>query len=1201
MRKLFYLLVPVLLGVQTVYSQETLKNVSNIPQVLIPMSSYDSLMLSQLPEYKLPSEINRRLIPYAVDNSAHSWFRPLIAQVGLECGQASSIGVVFTYEMNYARNVPGNVPENQYATHFAYNFVNGGSDAGVCFYETYEILKYAGNPTVAQYGGMAAGGPSRWMNGYNLYYNAMHNRVTEVYSVKVNTVEGLQTIKNWLYDHGNGSTAGGLGCFYAEFVHPPAVFPEGTPEAGKHCIYSWGNSANHAMSIVGYNDSIRWDYNGDGQYTNDVDINLDGIIDICDWEIGGFKMANTYGSIGGWGDQGFSYMMYKSVADAWQHGGIWNNTIVIIDVRDNYEPQLTAKVSLNYGCRNLLRVTAGVSNDINATQPEHIMHFPIFDYQGGCLPMEGNSQNYNLEFGLDLNQLLQFVEPGQPARYFLMVDEDDPLGAQSGSLQNFAIIDYTNGGNVVNSNVSDLPLAENGVTIASVVTTVNHNQVVITTDTLPPIQLYNNYAHQLQASQGTAPYRWKLAEDYARFDSTAVMQEINAVKLQPSSNSNGKAKVVLPFTFPFYGKDYTEVYVTVDGYLFFENSFLPWPFYLEGRTYFIQKPMIAPIMSNPLIVANSSQGIWYEESDNYVTFRWKLSEYNNENTSFNATARIYHDGKIEITYGECSMPDYLERFAGISAGEGMNYEILTYEPDFSPATNQFIRFIPTSDHRGITLSEEGMVSGQTYSIINNQPLTVCVTDKYDMKDYRTYYLTTEGLQLEYIIQAGDDNIIENGDTAMVTLHVTNLNSFAVTSTNFTLSTFDPYCTMITGQASCSGIASGEAIEIENAFSFIVSDNVPDNHNSPFQLVASSAEGNWLRTMNLTAYRPVTEIASFDIVDGNNGYIEPGEAVLLHINILNKGGARLTNATAAITSYDYPELSIYLNCASIDTLNPGAVWHMVYGVQLAAGAPVNDTLIIALVMKGDHDFNYFKVIPLLSGSLIETFESGDFTGYEWTTSGVSEWYTEQGAGYQGNWCARSGAITDNEYSQLSLNWNVGYADSISFYYKMSSEANYDFLHFYRGSEELGKWAGDINWTRAIFGIPAGEQTFRWRYEKDYSVSTAEDCARIDYIVLPMFAVSTKTNDQSVLQDKLHLYPNPANNELNISYNLSKSSKVKILIIDSNGKIIYDREAAKTNQPGEYYLKQNLTGFNAGVYSVILISDSGIISKKFIRTH
>jgi C1A family cysteine protease len=101
-------------------------------------------------------------------------------------------------------------------------------------------------------------------------------------------------------------------------------------------IIQWGNSPNHAMTIVGYNDSIRWDYNNDGQYTNHIDINLDGVVDLKDWEIGGFKMANTYGSISGWGDEGFSYMTYKSVADGFQQGGIWDNLVAIVNVKENH-------------------------------------------------------------------------------------------------------------------------------------------------------------------------------------------------------------------------------------------------------------------------------------------------------------------------------------------------------------------------------------------------------------------------------------------------------------------------------------------------------------------------------------------------------------------------------------------------------------------------------------------------------------------------------------------------------------------------------------------------------------------------------------------------------------------------------------------------------------------------------------------------
>lgn len=1174
-------------------------NKANYPE-LTGMSSLDSLRLSQLPELKLPEEATRRLLPFSIDNSANPWFRPLIAQVGLECGQASSIGVVFTYEMNYLRNVPGNLPENQYATHFAYNFVNNGSDAGVSFYETYEILKQAGNPTVADYGGMSAGGASRWMSGYDLYYNAMHNRVSEVYSIKVNTIEGLQTLKNWIYDHGNGSSGGGLGCFYAEFTHPPSVFPAGTPEAGKHVIYAWGNSANHAMSICGYNDSIRWDYNGDGQYTNNTDINNDGLVDMRDWEIGGFKMANTYGSISGWGDQGFSYMMYKSVADQFQQGGIWNNTVVVIDVRDNHEPQLTAKVSLSYPCRSMIRIMAGVSTDPAATEPEHILHYPIFDFQGGCNPMQGSSGPQNIEFGLDLNLLLQYVNPGEEAKFFLLVQEDDPLESSTGSIESFSIIDYTNGTNIINSGISELPLVNNNVTMIGIIAAVDFNPVQITTETLAPVQLYSNYSFALQASGGTLPYRWRFADKYTRFDSTSVMPIVNEQQLQLSSNSSGKAEIELPFEFPFYGQNYDKVYATSDGYLMFENSLLPWPYYIEGKTYFIQTPMIAPATSHPFLIdGGQGDGVWYEETAGYVTFRWQLSVSGSSGSTFNATARLYPDGKIEINYGECSIPSFVERYAGISAGDGENYEIMTYDPDFLPLTDQLVRFTAVTSHPGIFLSDDGILSGQTDELFINLPVEICATDKNNLKNCKTFYLNTEGLLMEYTILAGDDNSIGFGENCLMSLHITNLNSFPVGATTFTLNTFDPYFELINTQAGIEGLQPGESITIQDAFSFLASDQIPNNHLTSFILNGTSAEGSWTRNINLNSYRAVIEIASATVIDGNNGILEAGETAMLAINLRNEGGAGLTNAEALISSWD-PYLTIIMNSGSADTLEPGEVWPLTFVVSLAADTPLYHLVEINLAVTGDHQFSYLKTIPFFTDFLVETFETGDFSTFDWETGGNMPWIAEEGQAYEGSWSARSGIIIDNELSTLSLNWNVAFADSISFWFKVSSEANYDFLRFFSNQGELDKWAGNWNWTRAKFGVPAGEHSFAWKYTKDYSVSSGEDCARLDYIVLPVFAVPTSVDVRHPLTARLSVYPNPGREELNISYTLEEPSPVLLTICDMHGRVLYIYEENNIVQKGEYLLKPEFVNPAPGVLTVVLRVNSGVLVKKIIRT-
>ncbi|MCO5264472.1 MAG: T9SS type A sorting domain-containing protein [Lentimicrobium sp.] len=1167
---------------------------------LANMSSYDSLKLSQLPEYILPEETNRRTLPFMVDNSAKPWFRPLISQVGLECGQASSIGVVFTYELNYMRNVSGSLPENQYATHFAYNFINGGSDAGVCFYETFEILKKAGNPNVADYGGMSAGGPSRWMSGYDLYYNAMHNRVSDVYSIKVNTPEGLQTLKNWIYDHGNGSSAGGLGCFYAEFTHPPSVFPEGTPEAGKHVIYSWGNSANHAMSIVGYNDSIRWDYNNDGQYTNNIDINADGIVDMRDWEIGGFKMANTYGSISGWGDNGFAYMMYKSVADQFQQGGIWNNTVVIIKTRENHEPQLTAKVNLSHSCRNSIRIMAGVSSNPSATEPDHILHFPIFDYQGGCLPMQGNSGEENIEIGLDLNQLLPFVTPGSPARYFLIIQENDPLGSNDGTINSYSIIDYTNGINIINSGASDLPLNNNELTMIGVNAAIDYNPVLIDTETLAPVQLYSYYQYPLQASGGTSPYRWHLAEDYTRFDSTSAMPVVNEQQLTLTNNNNGFAEVTLPFEFPFFGKNYSKVYATSDGYLMFKNSLLPWPYYIEGRTYFIQNAMIAPVMSHPLVInPGQGEGIWMEQTNEYVTFRWKLSSSGSAGSTFNATARIWPNGKIEINYGECILPSFVNRFCGISAGDGLSFYLLDYEPDFLPESDELIRFTPVSSHTGLTLSTEGLLYGTTQQIFHNQPVKVCATDQNNISATKTLYLNTEGLQMEYAIIAGDDDIIEFGEHCTMNLSITNLNSFAIGNTTFTLATNNPEFLLNSAVQSISSLQPGETLNIENAFTFDVSNHVFNGQKAAFTLNATSDEGNWAREFYLTAYKAVIEIASLRIIDGNNGILDPGETVELAIDLKNIGGAVLTSAQAIINSWD-SFLTINNNTGSKDTLRQEEHWLLSFEISLSPDAPLYHLIELNLGITGNNQFDYLKTIPIFTGFLVETFETGDFSAYEWENGGTAPWYIDENSAYEGSVCARSGLIYDNETSSLSLNWDVAIADTLSFWFKVSSEPGYDFLHFNINEDEMGRWAGTWNWTQAKIPVNEGPQLFSWKYIKDYSVTNGEDCARIDYIILPVYAVPTEAKNINQPISAFQVYPNPTRNEFTISYTLSQPTQIRIFICDAFGRVIYNHEENNHLSQGNYQLNPENLIAAPGIYSVVLMTDQGKMVKKIIKT-
>jgi len=104
-------------------------------------------------------------------------------------------------------------------------------------------------------------------------------------------------------------------------------------------------------------------------------------------------------------------------------------------------------------------------------------------------------------------------------------------------------------------------------------------------------------------------------------------------------------------------------------------------------------------------------------------------------------------------------------------------------------------------------------------------------------------------------------------------------------------------------------------------------------------------------------------------------------------------------------------------------------------------------------------------------------------------------------YEGTYAARSGDIDHSQQTELIIEYRVLEDDSISFYRKVSSENNYDWLEFYIDNQRVGRWSGERDWARVAYPVEAGERTFRWVYKKDYVISEGQDCGWIDKITFP----------------------------------------------------------------------------------------------------
>jgi hypothetical protein len=116
----------------------------------------------------------------------------------------------------------------------------------------------------------------------------------------------------------------------------------------------------------------------------------------------------------------------------------------------------------------------------------------------------------------------------------------------------------------------------------------------------------------------------------------------------------------------------------------------------------------------------------------------------------------------------------------------------------------------------------------------------------------------------------------------------------------------------------------------------------------------------------------------------------------------------------------------------------------------------------------------------------------------THSGNGHWYSQTTTTYYGGDAAQSGDITDLQTTTMET--VISGKTSVKFYWKVSSEANYDYLKFYIDGVEQAQIAGNVNWTQKTYTVSSGTHTLKWSFIKDMFVSSGSDCGWVDKLEL-----------------------------------------------------------------------------------------------------
>ncbi len=396
-------------------------------------------------------------LPEYVNNAASKYFPPVFNQDGGSCGSASRICYMFTHELNSYRDTDASLATNRYPSHFVWLLTNGNSGKD-------EFVSNVGVPSAATYGGgtysqlfgnqVESQDDFGWMTGYDKWYegffNRMHRPTTNPYSL--GTEEGRLAAKAWLYNHAgdNSFHQGGLiGLGVASGGQwgriPKTENNDRIGVTNMYFVEKWGTQVDHAVTMVGYDDRIEFDLDGNGVYGEaDKD------------EIGAWIIVNSWG---GWCNDGFIYCPYAYAGSRFNSDGKFSGDWwygELYRTRKDYRPLRTIKLKMEYSRRSEMLLQVGVSSDLNATVPENIIDMHHFRYAGDGnygntnpapeIPMlgrwaDGKLHKEPMEFGYDLTDLSASFDSNKPLKYFFIINTKGTAIGE-GKIRHASIIDY---------------------------------------------------------------------------------------------------------------------------------------------------------------------------------------------------------------------------------------------------------------------------------------------------------------------------------------------------------------------------------------------------------------------------------------------------------------------------------------------------------------------------------------------------------------------------------------------------------------------------------------------------------------------------------------------------------------------------------------------------------------------------------------
>jgi C1A family cysteine protease len=385
-------------------------------------------------------------VPAQVDNSQLASF-PNIGNQGAEssCVTWASTYYMMSHEVCLALGCDNKVAQaHVFSPRWTYNMINSGNDSGSYTSDAFNLLASQGAAQLSELP-YIAGQYRFWDLNSDHWKNAINFRTQSYSSLSLNSDTAFANAKNLLI---NGHLI-----YFTTYINSwqiatvqadPAQLSN--PFAGQAIArYVNGSSGSHAMTIVGYDDSI-W-----------TDINGNGIVDAG--EKGAFKVANSWGS--SWRNAGYIWVAYDAFRSVSAVPNFAPAGRAPIDqgyggtttIYQPYAPKLLGKIRISHLLRNQMSFSFGSSSTSSKTAQASWRPFALVN-KGGAYSFNGTTTEVEGTFYFDISSLYTASSVDQQRFYLTATDNvsGSPL-----TVMGFEIVDPVVG-NTLNA-AANVPLA----------------------------------------------------------------------------------------------------------------------------------------------------------------------------------------------------------------------------------------------------------------------------------------------------------------------------------------------------------------------------------------------------------------------------------------------------------------------------------------------------------------------------------------------------------------------------------------------------------------------------------------------------------------------------------------------------------------------------------------------------------------------